>query len=81
MRFHDLRHSFASLQLAQGTASRVLMEQLGHSDIRLTLNLYSHVLSNLQTEAAIRLDELLAHNSDAADLAPVATSVATQSIG
>src|SRR6266545_6727274 len=42
-RFHDLRHSCASLLLAQGVHPRVVMETLGHSQIALTMNTYSHV--------------------------------------
>jgi integrase len=59
-RFHDLRHSCASLLLAQGVHPRVVMETLGHSQIALTMNIYSHVLPELQREAAARMDELLA---------------------
>lgn len=59
MRFHDLRHSFASLQLALGVDARVVMETLGHSDIRLTLNTYTHVIPELQHDAAGRLDGML----------------------
>jgi integrase len=60
LRFHDLRHACASLLLAQGVHPRVVMEQLGHSQISLTLNTYSHVLPSLQAEAAQRMEELLA---------------------
>jgi integrase len=59
-RFHDLRHSCASLLLAQGVHPRVVMETLGHSQIALTMNTYSHVLPPLQREAAVRMDEVLA---------------------
>lgn len=57
--FHDLRHSCASLMLAQGIAPRVVMETLGHSDIRLTMNLYTHVIPELQRDAADRMEKLL----------------------
>jgi integrase len=43
-RFHDLRHACASLLLSQGVPARVVMETLGHSQISLTLNPYSHVI-------------------------------------
>lgn len=59
MRFHDLRHGAASLLLAQGVHPRVVMEQLGHSTIALTMNTYSHVVPDLQREAVTRLDALL----------------------
>ncbi|MDQ2987115.1 MAG: tyrosine-type recombinase/integrase [Armatimonadota bacterium] len=44
LRFYDLRHSCATLLLAQGVDPRTIMETLGHSQIALTLNTYSHVL-------------------------------------
>lgn len=59
-RFHDLRHGCASFLLAQGTPARVVMEILGHSQISLTLNTYSHVVPSLQREATERLGALLA---------------------
>ena len=58
-RFHDLRHACASLLLAQGVPARVVMETLGHSQISLTLNTYSHVIPALGREAASRMDEVL----------------------
>ncbi len=59
-RFHDLRHAAASLLLAQGVHPRVVMEILGHSQISLTMNTYSHVVPELQRDAAEKLDALLA---------------------
>ena len=59
MRFHDLRHSCASLLLAQGVAPRVVMETLGHSRISVTLDTYTHVLPALQREAADAMDRAL----------------------
>ena len=58
-RFHDLRHACASLLLAQGVAPRVVMEILGHSQISLTMNTYSHVIPELERDAADRMDALL----------------------
>ena len=48
VRFHDLRHSCASLPVAQGVHPHVVMEMLGHSTITLTMNIYSHVLPQAQ---------------------------------
>ena len=62
-RFHDLRHTCASLLLAQGVHPRVVMETLGHSQIGLTMNTYSHVLPELQREAASKMDSLLAREA------------------
>lgn len=59
-RFHDLRHACASLLLAQGVHPRVVMETLGHSQIGLTMNTYSHVIPALQREAAASMDAVLA---------------------
>ena len=58
-RFHDLRHSCATLLLAQGVSPRVVMDVLGHSQISLTMNTYAHVLPELRREAADRMNELL----------------------
>ena len=59
MRLHDLRHTTATLLLAQGVHPRVVMETLGHSQVSLTLDTYSHVLPSLQAEAATRLDDAI----------------------
>lgn len=59
LRFHDLRHSAASLLLVQGVHPRVVMETLGHSQISLTMNTYSHVYPALQREAADAMDTVL----------------------
>ncbi len=59
-RFHDLRHACASLLLAQGVHPRVVMETLGHSNISLTMNTYSHVIPALQREAASKMDGIFA---------------------
>jgi integrase len=58
-RFHDLRHSCASLLLAQNVAPRVVMELLGHSQISLTMNTYSHVLPESKREAAAQTEALI----------------------
>ena len=59
IRFHDLRHTAATLMLQQGIHPKVVQERLGHADITLTLNTYSHVLPSMQEDAAEKLDELL----------------------
>jgi integrase len=58
-RFHDLRHSCATLLLAQGVSPRVVMEILGHSHIALTMNTYTHVVPELRRDAAVRMEALL----------------------
>jgi len=58
-RFHDLRHSCASLMIAQGVQSREVMEQLGHSTIVMTLNRYAHIFKEAQTETAKKMGQIL----------------------
>ncbi len=59
VRFHDLRHTAASLLLSAGVHPKVVQERLGHSTVALTLDVYSHVLGGLQRDAADRIDEVL----------------------
>jgi integrase len=59
IRFHDLRHTAATLLLLQGIHPKVVSEMLGHSQVGITLNLYSHVLPNMQRHASAAMDRLL----------------------
>jgi len=59
IRFHDLRHTHASLLLAAGVHPKIVQERLGHSQISLTLDTYSHVIPSLQLEAADKMDQLM----------------------
>ena len=63
-RFHDLRHSCATLLLAQGVPPRVVMEILGHDQISTTMNIYAHVLPESLRAAAAALDALLAKEDE-----------------
>jgi len=63
LRFHDLRHTHASLLLARGIHPKVVSERLGHASIAITLDTYSHVLPSLQEEAARDLDAWLAERA------------------
>ncbi|MGO9268100.1 MAG: site-specific integrase [Candidatus Binataceae bacterium] len=58
-RFHDLRHTSASLLLAQSVHPRIVMEILGHSRIALTMDTYSHVMPSVMNEAAGKMDAIL----------------------
>lgn len=58
IRFHDLRHSHATLLLTRGTHPKVVQERLGHSRIGTTLDTYSHIVPGMQRDAALRLDHL-----------------------
>lgn len=59
MRFHDLRHSCASLLFAQHIPARVVMETLGHSRISVTMDTYTHVMPALMRDAADAMDRSL----------------------
>src|SRR5581483_4174687 len=63
--FRELRHGAASLLLAQGASMRVVMEQLGHSQIRLTMNTYSHIAPALLRDAADKLEAALGRRGGA----------------
>lgn len=58
MRFHDLRHSAATILFVAGVNPKVIQELLGHSKISITLEIYSHVLPSIQQEAAGKMDEV-----------------------
>lgn len=58
LRFHDLRHSCASLLFAQGCSMRLVMEILGHSQIALTMNTYTHLLPEADRKAANAMEGL-----------------------
>ena len=59
IRFHDLRHTCATLMLAVGANPKVAQETLGHANVTITLDTYSHLLPNMQNEVAEKVNELL----------------------
>lgn len=59
IRFHDLRHTGATLLLARGVSPRMVMDILGHSQIAITMNIYAHVLPAMQQDAADEIDSAL----------------------
>jgi integrase len=59
VRFHDLRHAHATHLLASGVHPKVASERLGHSKVAITLDLYCHVLPNMQADAAAIVDDAL----------------------
>ena len=59
VRFHDLRHSFASLMLLRGAKPKVISEALGHASVAFTMDIYSHIIQGMQSEAMALLDEVL----------------------
>ena len=60
IRFHDLRHTAATLLLGRGVHPKIVSEMLGHSTIAITLDTYSHVTPTMQREAAAAMDAVLA---------------------
>jgi len=59
IRFHDMRHTHATLLLLQGENPKIVSERLGHADVRITLDTYSHLLPSMQKETAKKLGKLL----------------------
>jgi integrase len=59
MRFHDARHTAASIALESGIDIKVVSDQLGHATTKITLDLYQHVVRRLHDEAAERVASLI----------------------
>ena len=59
VRFHDLRHTFASLMLLRGAKPKVISEALGHASVAFTMDVYSHIIEGMQEDAMALLDEVL----------------------
>jgi integrase len=59
VRFHDLRHTFASLMLLRGVPAKVISEALGHASVAFTMDTYSHIMAGMQSDAMALLDEVL----------------------
>jgi integrase len=59
IRFHDLRHTCATLLLTRNVNPKIVSEMLGHSTIAITLDTYSHVLPNMRNQAAAAMEEAL----------------------
>ncbi|MCP4612682.1 MAG: site-specific integrase [Planctomycetes bacterium] len=59
IRFHDLRHTHATIMLKEGIHPKIVSERLGHASINITLDTYSHVLPGMQETAALAFEEAL----------------------
>ncbi|MHB0869726.1 MAG: tyrosine-type recombinase/integrase, partial [Chloroflexota bacterium] len=59
IRFHDLRHSAATLLLRKRVPAKVVSEMLGHAQVGITMNLYQHVLPDMQREATAAMEAAL----------------------
>lgn len=62
IRFHDLRHTYASLLIANGEHPKYIQSQLGHSSIRITLDIYGHLMKETNSHAAEKLADLVLGN-------------------
>jgi integrase len=58
IRFHDLRHTHATLMLLEGVHPKIVSERLGHASVSFTLDVYTHLLPNMQNEAADAIDRV-----------------------
>jgi integrase len=67
MHFHGLRHSAATILLSMRVPPHVVQEILGHSDIRITLGIYGHVLPGMQQEAMDTMDDLFGNDEKEED--------------
>jgi len=59
VRFHDCRHTFASLMLLRGVSPKVVSAMLGHASAAFTMDTYQHIMDGMQKGAVAQLDELL----------------------
>ena len=59
IRFHDLRHTCATLLLTKGVHPKIVSEMLGHSSVAITLDVYSHVIPGLGDAAALAMEDAL----------------------
>ncbi|MGZ4620148.1 MAG: site-specific integrase, partial [Frankiaceae bacterium] len=59
IRLHDLRHTWATLALEAGVHPKVVQERLGHANVSITLDLYSHVAPAMATDAASKVAALI----------------------
>jgi integrase len=64
IRFHDLRHSAATLLLSLGVHPKAVQELLGHTQISMTMDIYLHVLPGLQQDDVSRLNSLLVRREE-----------------
>jgi integrase len=63
IRFHDLRHTFATMLISKGVNIKVVSEILGHANVSITLRIYAHVLPHMQDSAAQVIDSVFGDES------------------
>ena len=67
IRFHDLRHTHATLMLKAGVSPKVVSERLGHATVAFTMEIYAHVIPGMQAEAAETFGQMLFGPEDLGD--------------
>ena len=67
IRLHDLRHTWATLALRAGVHPKVVQERLGHANISITMDIYSHVMPDMQESAAGLVAALVDLSDDGAE--------------
>ncbi len=78
MRFHDLRHSFASLLIEQGAHVKYISEQLGHASVQTTLDRYGHLFDQSYTDESAKLEAALQKALEDASAASTLQALAVQ---
>jgi integrase len=68
IRLHDVRHSYATAALAAGIPAKIVSERLGHANVQITLDTYSHVIPGLDEQAAATVARLILEGSDTASV-------------
>ncbi len=66
IRLHDVRHSYATAALAAGIPAKIVSERLGHANVQITLDTYSHVIPGLDEQAAATVARLILEGPDTA---------------
>lgn len=78
IRFHDIRHTSASLLIRQGISPKVVSDRLGHADVAFTLSVYTHLYEDQRRSAALPLDQLLSSPPSGMSSAPVPEQLIAQ---
>jgi integrase len=68
IRLHDVRHSYATAALAAGIPAKIVSERLGHANVQITLDTYSHVIPGLDEQAAATVARLILEGSETASM-------------
>ena len=59
IRFHDLRHTYASLLIAKDVNIKYIQKQMGHASFEITMNTYAHLMPEVYATSEVKIDELL----------------------